>query len=113
MVLEGRMRPTANPRRFQKQNPFQIRQLNFVDLCGLARPFIFVAYLLSRIRVLNMSHAKEENLNTFTTKVEDAPWYAKDVGAVLQPETRQMLKEYAGIPPDQQVDRIKLTVISP
>ena len=60
-----------------------------------------------------MSNEKEENSVKLTTKVEDAPWWAKDIEAVLQPETRQLLEEYAGIPADQQIDHIERTVRSP
>lgn len=60
-----------------------------------------------------MSNGKEEeHLVKLTKNPEDAPWWAKDVAAVLQPQTRRLLEEYAGIPPDQQIDRIEKAVRS-
>ncbi len=46
----------------------------------------------------------------FSGKPEDSPWWAGDVSAVLKPLARQMLQDYAGIPPEQVIDHIEKTV---
>lgn len=46
----------------------------------------------------------------YMTKDIDAPWYAKDIGAVLQPLSRKMLQDYAGVPPGQLEQHIESSV---
>ena len=58
--------------------------------------------------------AKNEDEEPFSLnlsgKLEDSPWWAKDISAVLKPLATQMLQEYAGILPDQLVEHIEKTV---
>ena len=58
--------------------------------------------------------AKNEDEEQFSLnlsgKLEDSPWWVKDISAVLKPLARQMLQDYAGILPDQLVEHIEKTV---
>jgi hypothetical protein len=55
---------------------------------------------------------KDQFTMTFSGKVEDSPWWAKDISTVLKPETSQMLQHYSGIPPEQLIEHIDKTASS-
>jgi hypothetical protein len=63
------------------------------------------SFLRNRI----MSNNQDQLAFSVTNNVTESPRWAKDIEAVLQPETRQMLQYYAGTPSDQQVDHIERT----
>jgi len=54
-----------------------------------------------------MENRKEDEHVHMTTKVEDSPWYVRDIASILQPQTREMLQSYAGISPDDLVSHIE------
>lgn len=56
-----------------------------------------------------MASSDREGVFEMTTDV-DSPWWAKDVEAVVRPETRKMLEEYAGVPPEKTIQHIEETV---
>lgn len=39
-------------------------------------------------------------------EAEETPWWAKDIAAVLQPQSREMLETYAGVSANQVIDHI-------
>ncbi|EMC98103.1 hypothetical protein BAUCODRAFT_32104 [Baudoinia panamericana UAMH 10762] len=39
---------------------------------------------------------------------QDAPWYTSDIDSIIQPQSRRMLQEYAGIASDRIVEHIKV-----
>lgn len=45
-----------------------------------------------------------------TSDPAKAPWYQHDIESVLQPRTREMLTQYAGVSPEKLVEHIKLAV---
>ena len=57
----------------------------------------------------DMSDNQDQFGVKLTDNIAESPWWAKDVEAVLQPETFRMLQDYAGIPSDQQLDHIERT----
>ncbi|KAK5169390.1 uncharacterized protein LTR77_005365 [Saxophila tyrrhenica] len=52
---------------------------------------------------------QNDNPLDMTTRAKDSPWYAHDVAAVLQPQTRSMLQTHANILPDDIIAHIEVT----
>ena len=60
-----------------------------------------------------MSDHKEPYTIQISRDPNKSPWWQHDVASVLQPQSREMLETYAGVPADKVIDHIEHYVRQP